>query len=51
MKKKIQNGILLTQMIDKSFPLRRREIVKQEPVVQNLMFYSLQYVIKTVYLY
>ncbi|XP_030270255.1 uncharacterized protein LOC115580247 [Sparus aurata] len=36
-KKKRQNGILLSQMMDKSFPLRRREIVKQEPAVQNMV--------------
>ncbi|XP_010795395.1 uncharacterized protein [Notothenia coriiceps] len=37
MKKKTPNGTLISQMMDQTFPLRRREIVKKEPAVQNMV--------------
>jgi len=36
MKKKQPNGTLVSQMMDQSFPLRRQEIVKKEPAMQNM---------------
>lgn len=35
MKKKKNNLTLVSQMMDQTFPLRRREIVTQEPDVQR----------------
>ncbi|KAK0136717.1 Sterile alpha motif domain-containing protein 3 [Merluccius polli] len=37
MKKKKNNATLVSQMMDQTFPLRRREIVTQEPVVKSLV--------------
>lgn len=37
MKKKQPNGTLILQMMDQSFPLRRQEIVKEVPAVQNMV--------------
>ncbi|XP_072568838.1 uncharacterized protein [Paramormyrops kingsleyae] len=37
MKKKQPNGTLISQMMDQSFPLRRQEIIKKEPAVQNMV--------------
>ncbi|KAI4805605.1 hypothetical protein KUCAC02_010209 [Chaenocephalus aceratus] len=37
MKKKTPNGTLISQMMDQTFPLRRREIVKKEPAVENMV--------------
>lgn len=37
MKKKQPNGTLISQMMDQSFPLRRQEIVKKVPAVQNMV--------------
>lgn len=37
MKKKKKNLTLVSQMMDQTFPLRRREIVTQEPDVQSMV--------------
>lgn len=37
MKRKRPNGTLISQMMDHSSPLRRRETVKNEPPVQNMV--------------
>ncbi len=37
MKKKNPNATLVSQMMDQTFPLRRREIVTQEPDVQSMV--------------
>lgn len=37
MKKKQANGTLISQMMDRSFPLRRQEIVKKVPAVQKMV--------------
>ena len=37
MKKKQPNGTLISQMMDQTFPLHRRAIVKKEPAVQIMV--------------
>ncbi|XP_054861515.1 uncharacterized protein LOC118470750 [Amphiprion ocellaris] len=37
MKKKQPNGTLISQLMDQTFPLRRQEIVKKEPAVQDMV--------------
>nr|XP_057910115.1 uncharacterized protein LOC131105724 [Doryrhamphus excisus] len=37
MKKRRPNGILISKVMDQTFPLRRQEIVKNEPEVKNMV--------------
>lgn len=37
LKKKKPNGIMNLQMMDQTFPMRRREIVRDEPDVQSMV--------------